>query len=132
MAPAARMQHTPLEVGGERVIPSVTRVFTPEQRLYVLFQAYVPPKADASKLRAGLVFFRNGARVTETPTVEPAEIDAKTHLAVFRISLPLEKFAMGRYMVQAVVVEAGGTHAGFERNYFALRPVPSPPSNPGS
>jgi VWFA-related protein len=128
LAPDARLQRTPLEVAGERVIPSVTRVFTPQQRLYVLFQTYLPPKADATKLRGGLVFFRNGARVSETPMVEPAEIDAKGRVAVFRLSLPLEKFAPGRYMVQAVVVETGGTHAAFARNYFALRLAPTPAS----
>ena len=132
LAPDARLQRTPLEVAGERMIPSVTRVFTPEQRLYVLFQAYVPSKADYRKLRGGLIFFRGGARVSETPLVEPAEIDPKTHTAVFRVSLPLEKFALGRYMVQAVVVETGGTHAAFERNYFALRPAPAPAATPGS
>ena len=97
--------------------------------------AYLPPKMDATKLRAGLVFFRNGERTSETPLVEPAEVDPKTHTAAFRLTLPLEKFALGRYTVQAVVVEAGGAHAAFARNYFALRPPPAAPpaaSAPGS
>ena len=28
-------------------------------------------------MRAGLVFFRNGQKMSETPLVEPADIDAK-------------------------------------------------------
>ncbi len=117
----AKMKQSPLEVGGERMIPSVTRVFTTQQNLYVLFQAYVPAKADPAKLRAGLVFFRQGQRVSDTPMVEAAEFDAKTRTAVFRMSLPLEKFATGRYTAQAVVIEAGGTHVAFGRTFFALR-----------
>jgi hypothetical protein len=83
------MKSSPLDVGGEHIIPSVTRVFTGEQTLYVFFQAYLPQKADANSMRAGLVFFRNGQRLSDTPMVAPTEYDEKTRTASFRISLPL-------------------------------------------
>ena len=89
-----------------------------------------------------MVFFRNGQRTDDTPIVEPAEVDAKSHTASFRISLPLSKLPAGRYTVQSVVVEAGGTQAAFARNYFALRKPPAGapatpatppgPANPGN
>ncbi len=132
LAADAKMKTSPLEVAGERIIPSVTRVFTSEQTLYVFFQAYVPPRSDPGKLRAGLVFFRNGERTNETPLVEPAEVDRKTRTATFRISLPLEKLPPGRYTVQAVTVEAGGEQAAFARAYFALRPPTKPAAAPAS
>jgi len=122
----ARVRTSPLDVGGQRIVPSVTRVFTSQQTLYVFFQAYAPTKTDPEKLRAGLVFFHNGQRSNETPVVEPAEINAVTRAASFRISLPLDKLATGSYTVQAVVVEAGGTQAAFARNFFALRKPPGP------
>jgi VWFA-related protein len=122
----AKMKSSPLEVGGERIIPSVTRVFTDQQTLYVFFQAYLPLKADASSLRAGLVFFRNGQRLSDTSMVEPAEYDDQTRTASFRISLPLGGLNAGRYTVQAIVVNAGTSYAAFARNYFALRPVAKP------
>jgi VWFA-related protein len=118
-----KMKTSPLEVGGERIIPSVTRVFTGQQTLYVFFQAYLPQKADATSLRAGLVFFRNGQRLSDTSMVEPAEYDDQTRTASFRISLPLGGLNAGRYTVQAIVVDAGTSFAAFARNYFALRPV---------
>jgi VWFA-related protein len=120
-AEGAKLAKSPLEMGGERIIPSVTRVFTTQQKMYVFFQAYVPAKVDPATLRAGLVFYRGGERLNETPLVEPAEVDAKTHIASFRLSLPLEKFAPGHYTVQAVAVQSGGAHAAFARGYFALR-----------
>jgi hypothetical protein len=120
------MESSPLEVGGERIIPSVTRMFTDQQTLYVFFQAYLPEKADAASLRAGLVFFRNGQRLSDTPMVEPAEYNEKTHTASFRISLPLSGLNAGRYTVQAIVVAAGTSLAAFARNYFALRPATKP------
>jgi VWFA-related protein len=122
----AKMKSSPLDVGGERIIPSVTRVFTGEQTLYVFFQAYVPQKADANSLRAGLVFFRNGQRLSDTPMVAPTEYDEKSRTASFRLSLPLAELSAGRYTVQAIVVDAGTNYAAFARNYFALRPAPKP------
>jgi VWFA-related protein len=134
-ADGAKMTRSPLEMGGERIIPSVTRVFTTQQKMYVFFQAYVPAKVDPATLRAGLLFFRGGERLSETPMVEPAEVDAKTRIASFRLSLPLEKFAPGRYTVQAVTVQTGGGHSAFARGYFALRPpisgTPQPVKAPG-
>ena len=133
-APNAKIKELPLDVGGERIIPSVTRVFTNQQMLYIFFQAYVPEKVDLNQLRAGLEFFRNGARISQTPVVAPAQVDDKTRTASFRISLPLNTIAAGRYTVQAVVVEAGGAQAAFGRNYFAVRPpiVPSTPATPAA
>jgi len=137
----ARLKESPLDVGGQRIVPSVTRVFTSQQTMYVFFQAYAPQTVDLSALRAGLVFFVHGRRYDVTSIEEPAETDAKTHTASFRISLPLDKLPIGSYTVQVVVVQAGGTQAAFGRNYFALRkqpgaqgtPTASPasPSNPG-
>src|SRR5207302_11494502 len=103
--------------------PSVTRVFTNQQMLFVFFQAYVPEKIDASNLRAGLAFFRAGARISQTQMVAPAQVDEKTRTASFRISLPLSGIAAGGYTVQSVVVEAGGAQAAFGRTYFAVRPA---------
>ena len=129
-APDAKLKESPLDVAGERIIPSVTRVFTNQQMLYIFFQAYVPEKDDPNQLRAGLEFFRNGARLSQTPMVAPAQVDDKTRTASFRISLPLKEIMTGRYTVEAVVVQAGGAQAAFGRNYFALRPNAGPAAPP--
>jgi hypothetical protein len=125
-----RLRESPLEVAGERVIPSVTRVFTGQQTLYILFQAYAPEKTDLGRLRAGLAFFRNGRHINQTPLVAPAQVNEANRTASFRISLPLSEIAAGSYTVQAVVVEAGGEQAAFGRGYFALRSAPATASLP--
>jgi len=130
LAQDAKMQSSPLDVGGQRIVPSVTRVFTDQQTMYVFFQAYPPAKSDPASLRAGLVFFRNGAQVNQTPMVAPDEVDPKTHAASFRISLPLTDLPKGSYTLQAIVIEAGGQDAAFARNYFALRAAPKPAETP--
>ncbi|MFI5090658.1 MAG: VWA domain-containing protein [Terriglobales bacterium] len=118
---AAHLKTTPLEVSGQRIVPSVTRVFNKGQDLYIFFQAYVPAGQDAAQARAGLEFFRDGQWWSETPLVEAAEVDETTHSASFRIRLPLEKFAPGVYTVEAVSVEQGTEEAAFAQNHFVLR-----------
>lgn len=123
----ARIENSPLEMAGEKIIPSVTRLFTQEQTLYVFFQAYYPEGVDPRALRAGLIFFRSGAETKTTPLLMPTGLDAGTRTASFRISLPLAKLPTGRYSVQAVVVGAGTQQAAFGRAYLALlEPVPGP------
>ena len=116
---------TPLDVAWWRIFPSVTRVFTTQQKLLVYFQAYLPANLDSSKLRAGLVFFHNGEWFSETPLAPPSDVDAKSRIASFREELPLEKFPVGSYAVQVIAINADGEQAAFARNYFALRLPPS-------
>lgn len=111
---------SPLEVAGERIVPSVTNTFTQDQTLYVYFQAYLPSKADSAALRAGLLFFRDGMLVSRSPLVEPAAIDPKTHTASFRIRLPLQRMTLGRYKLEAVTVVAGTPLAAFSPAYLAV------------
>ncbi|MGB0036956.1 MAG: VWA domain-containing protein, partial [Candidatus Acidiferrales bacterium] len=134
----AKIASTPLEISGERIVPSVTRFFSQGQTLYVFFQAYYPERAEKSNnfdpngLRAGLIFFRNGLQINATPLLAPAEVNAKAHTASFRISLPLAKLPAGRYAVQAVVVGTGTQHSAFGRAYLALQreqPTPAPASS---
>jgi VWFA-related protein len=129
----AKLVSSPLEVNGETIVPSVTRLFMQNQTLYVFFQAYYPEgkqSLDASALRAGLIFFRNGLQVNTTPLLAPAEVDAKKYTASFRISLPLAKLQGGRYTVQAVVIAPGTQHSAFRRAYLAL--VSTPPAAAGA
>ena len=136
-----KLASSPLEMNGETIIPSVTRLFTQNQTLYVFFQAYYPEKnenkepIDGHNLRAGLIFFRNGLQVNATPMLAPSDVDPKKYVASFRISLPLAKLQGGRYSVQAVVIAPGTQHSAFSRTYLALQyppPTPSPTTPPGN
>ena len=130
----AKLVSSPLDLNGETIVPSVTRLFMQNQTLYVFFQAYYPEKLDSketldpSSLRAGLIFFRNGLQVNTTPLLAPAEVDAKKYTASFRISLPLAKLQGGRYTVQAVVIAPGTQHAAFRRAHLALLSTPPAPA----
>src|SRR6202453_5066455 len=134
----AKITSSPLDMEGQRIVPSVTNYFTQGQTLYVFLQAYYPEKADKNEpfdpnsLRAGLVFLRNGIQMNATPLIPPAQVDPKTHTASFRISLPLQKLPTGRYTVQVITIAPGTQHSAFGRAYLALQqnpaatPAPSP------
>jgi hypothetical protein len=128
---------SPLEINGETIVPSVTRLFTQNQTLYVFFQVYYPERDekkepfDGNSLKAGLVFFRNGLQVNATPLLSPAEVDPKRLVASFRISLPLSKLPGGRYSLQTIAVAPGTQHSAFSRTYLALLSPPPAPSGAG-
>jgi len=130
----AKLTESPLEMSGEKIVPSVTRYFTQGQTLYVFFQAYYPEKSDKADkfgpdtLRAALIFFRSGIQVNATPLLTPVQVDSKSRTASFRISLPLAKLPPGRYTAQALVVAAGTPHSAFGRAYLAIERTPVVPS----
>jgi VWFA-related protein len=130
----AKLTTTPLEVEGQKIVPSVTRFFNQQQTLYVFFQTYYPDRGDQSDnldpatLRAGLIFFRNGVQVNTTPMLAPTEVDPKSHTASYRISVPLAKLTSGRYTVQAVSIAAGTQFSVFGRAYLALQDAPVAPT----
>ncbi|HEY4708848.1 MAG TPA: VWA domain-containing protein [Candidatus Acidoferrales bacterium] len=130
----AQIATSPLEMQGEKIVPSVTRFFTQQQTLYVFFQAYYPEKTDKSEpldpstLRAGLVFFRGGVQVNATPLLAPTAVDPTTRTASYRISLPLAKLPSGHYTVQAVAIAAGTQQSAFGRAYLALEQPPASPN----
>jgi VWFA-related protein len=132
----AKITSSPLDIEGQRIIPSVTNYFTQGQTLYVFLQAYYPEKADKNEpfdpnsLRAALVFLRNGIQMNATPLIAPAQVDAKTHTASFRISLPLQKLPTGRYTVQVIAVAPGTQHSAFGRAYLALQQNPAATTAP--
>ena len=135
MGSRAQIAESPLEMEGEKIVPSVTRFFTQAQTLYVFFQAYYPEKTDKSEpfdpstLRAGLVFFRGGVQLNATPLLAPTAVDPKTRTASYRISLPLAKLPSGHYTVQAVAIAAGTQQSAFGRAYLALEQAPAAPDS---
>src|SRR5271168_1597416 len=132
----AKITGSPLDIEGQRIVPSVTNYFTQGQTLYVFLQAYCPEKAnkngpfDPNALRAGLVFLRNGIQMNATPLIAPAQVDPKTHTVSFRISLPLQKLPTGRYTVQVIAVAPGTQHSAFGRAYLALQQNPTATTAP--
>jgi hypothetical protein len=114
-AKAAIMQAAnPLVQDGQKLIPSVTRVFSSKSDMYVYLQAYEPDAAEAQPLVAYVSFFQGSAKVMETPPVKIAEgLNPKSHMLPVKLSFPLSSLKPGEYDCQVTVLDPTGQRAAF-------------------
>jgi VWFA-related protein len=126
----------PLVQDGQKLIPSVTRVFNRDKEMYVYLQAYQndlavpqvvqastagtattlpPPAVDTSApLFAWVTFYRDQKMVMETPPVAMTALPA-TRLGIvpFSFHIGLGSLAAGPYQCQISVLDPAGHRAAF-------------------
>jgi hypothetical protein len=120
----------PLIQEGEKLIPSVTRVFRRDQNLFVYAEAYDTGRqegAPAPSLLASLQFFRDNVQTFST---QPARISKVSGTKTpIELSVPLQSLAPGRYTVQLSVVDEIGKKFVFVRSAIVIleaRPEATP------
>lgn len=113
----------PLVFEGQKLMPSVTRVFSKSRDLFVFLQAYERTEATTQPLVAFVTFYRGDAKALETaPLAITGAVDPKTKAMPLRFSVPLDALAAGRYDVQVSVLEPGETKATFWRAPIVVVP----------
>lgn len=116
----------PLVMGGQKLVPSITRVFKREQNLYVYFEVYDPatdPARHSASVAATLSFYRGKAKVSESQPVRvTATPKARPHMAPFEFQAPLAKLNPGRYTCQVNVVDEVGRKFAFARAPVVILP----------
>ena len=106
----------PLVHDGQKLVPSVTRVFSRNRDLYVFMQAYERGSSVTQPLVAFVSFYRGDVKAFETaPLVVTEGLDAKTKAVPLRFSLPLESFEPGRYDCQVTVIDPTAQKIAFWR-----------------
>jgi len=106
----------PLVSGGQKLIPSVTRVFSRSRDLFVFLQAYERGATSTQPLVAFVTFYRGETKIFETaPMAVNDGLDARSKAVPLRFSLPLDSVAPGRYDCQVTVLEPNGQKAAFWR-----------------
>ncbi|HEV2688465.1 MAG TPA: VWA domain-containing protein, partial [Bryobacteraceae bacterium] len=104
----------PLVEGGQKLIPSVTRVFSKAKDMYVYLQAYQQSAEAIQPLVAFVTFYRGQAKAFETPPIEVTEgMNNRLKTMPLRFSVPLEKLPPGRYNCQVTVLDPTGQKAAF-------------------
>jgi len=99
---------------GQKLIPSVTRVFSRSRDLYVYLQAYERTATTTQPLVAFVTFYRGKAKAFETPPLPVTEgLDPKTKAVPLRFSLALSKLPPGKYDCQVSVIDPAGQKAAF-------------------
>jgi hypothetical protein len=113
----------PLVHDGQKLVPSVTRVFSRSRELLVFLQAYERTDTAALPLVAFVTFYRGEAKALETaPLAVTSPVDPRTKALPLRFSVPLDRLAPGRYMCQVTVLEPGAAKATFWRAPIVVVP----------
>ncbi len=114
----------PLVSNGQKLVPSITRVFRKGQSLYVYLEAYDPavdPASSKPGIVASLSIFRGKTKAFETAPLRISEPPKAGTLPV-SFQVPLDKLPPGRYTCQASVIDELGKKFAFRRTSIVLLP----------
>jgi hypothetical protein len=113
----------PLVQDGQKLIPSVTRVFSKSKDMYVYLQAYEQAPATFQPLVAFITFYRGQTKMFETsPLMVTESQNNRLKTAPVRFNFPLDKLQPGMYTCQATVLDPAGQKAAFWQAAVMLVP----------
>ncbi len=113
----------PLVRDGQKLIPSVTRVFRKGREMYVYLQAYEQGVATAEPLVAFVSLYAGQKKVFETPPVEVRSAsNDRLKTTPIQFSIALAGLTPGRYDCQVTVLDPTGQKAAFWQAPIALAP----------
>ena len=113
----------PLMQDGQKLIPSVTRVFSKTKEMYVYLQAYEPGAENTQPLLAFVTFYRGQTKAFETPPVSVTDGTAsKLKTLPVRFSVPLASLAPGQYNFQVTVLDPNARKGAFWQASVMLVP----------
>jgi VWFA-related protein len=104
----------PLVQNGQKLIPSVTRVFRQSQNMYVYLQAYQQGVTAAQPLVAFVSFYHEQTKAFETQPMEMTSgLNNRLETMPFSFSIPLSQLPPGDYDCQISVLNPTGQKAAF-------------------
>ena len=131
-----REQASPLNTDGQKILPSVTRVFRTDQNLYAYLESYEPRKEAKTASASGggtsaapsvaLVFFRDGAKISEAGPFPGQPEKQLSGTVRYLVNIPLRRFPAGRYWMQVNVLDPAADQVAFSRVPLAIRRAAPP------
>ena len=104
----------PLLDGGQKLIPSVTRVFSKSRNMYVYVQAYEQDAPTPQPLLAFVTFFRGAYKAYETGPVKIAgSFSNRLHTMPIHFDIGLAALSPGDYICQVTVLDPTRKKAAF-------------------
>jgi len=111
----------PLVDGGQKLVPSVTRVFNKNQEMYIYLEAYEPAATATEPIIASVAFYRGKTKAFESAPLEVSQgLNDKSKALPVRFSLPLGKLQPGRYTCQVSVLNPTARKFAFWRAPMVL------------
>lgn len=113
----------PLVVDGEKLIPSVTRVFSKARSLYVFLQAYEGDATAVQPLIGYVSFYQGGKKVYETQPLEATPTPStRLQIAPINFTVDLSQLPLGKYDCQVTVLDPAGQKSAFWQEPILLVP----------
>ena len=113
----------PLVQNGQKLIPSVTRVFRQNQNMYVYLQAYEQGVEAAQPLVAFVSFYHEQTKAFETQPMEiTTGLNNRLQTMPFSFSIPLSQLPPGEYDCQISVLNPTGQKAAFWQAQVKILP----------
>jgi VWFA-related protein len=104
----------PLVQEGQKLIPSVTRVFRTAKPMYVYLQAYQQGAEPPHPLAAFVTFYRDNAKAFETAPVTVTErVPNRLNTMPVKLSVPIDQLTAGEYRLQVTVLDPNAQAAAF-------------------
>ncbi len=104
----------PLVVDGQKMIPSVTRVFSKAKDMYVFLQAYEATLDRARPVVSFVTFYKGQTKVFETPPIQASTVGTQTSKPMpLRFTVPLTDIQAGLYNCQVTVLDPEGQRASY-------------------
>jgi len=117
------LESNPLVQGGQRLVPSVTRVFRKDQEMFVYLEAYEPAADTTKPLVATVSFYRGKQKAFETAQLQVTDgLNAKSKAVPLRFSVPLGKLQPGKYECQVNVLNPTDQKFNFWRTPIMVLP----------
>lgn len=115
----------PLIDNGQKIVPSITKVFRKDQNMYVYFEVY-DPSVDAQKaanVAAEIDLMRGAHKILSSQPAEVSKLDpSRPGVARFTFQIPLTKVPTGQYTAQVNVIDQNGKKFAFPRDLIVVLP----------
>jgi len=113
----------PLVHDGQKLIPSVTKVFRRDQNMLVFLEAYQPAATATEYMVASVSFYRGKVKAFETSPLEVKDgLDPKSKAVPVSFSVPLASLQPGRYTCQVNVLNPAEGKFAMWRSPVVLLP----------
>jgi VWFA-related protein len=115
--------NNPLLQNGEKLIPSVTRVFSKSRNMYVYLQAYEQGAPAVQPVIAFVSFYQAQAKAFETQPLEITDgLNNRLKTMPLNFTITLNQLPPGDYTCQVTVLDPAGRKATFWRAPVVLVP----------
>jgi VWFA-related protein len=111
---------------GQKIMPNVTRVFRPAQKMSVYLELYDPgvvqlQTAGVASVTASVAFYQGDKKVFETPAVRANRVNAKRPgVLPLRLQTLLKSLPAGQYVCQVNVIDQLGHKFAFPRSSIVI------------